>query len=465
MKKVLSLILVLVLVCALGIMATGCNPGETATEDGGKYSNEIPGGVGDLSEEVLAALSDSGKIRVYSCHLAGDATAKSEAGEWWKEFYEYYKEVYNGEIERIVTDWENWEDRYIVDFAGGDAPDLIYAFEKNWPKLANRGMIFSVNEMKDKDVVAFDHPYLVEDIDQVASIYSYKGEQYTFAKCMAEADMIFVNEDLFKQYQVKSPYEYYKEGTWNWVNFEKCVQELTRDSDGDDVTDVFGYAGWDANFIVTAAGGRIITLKDDGKLEVTMKSTEAMQGFENVHTIHGKIKGASNSTNQETWAQGKIGMLAYMPQNLYNYVFGKNGTDKITFNWSMVPFPLDDRTNKENIRSGKSYAWVVSSSTTNAQGCINYMIAYLAFNKKMPKPDEKFNGYKGNFTEEQLQMIDDCARQMEVPIYQGVGTLWHSQWDFWTNLKRANTSVTEHINTYYAMFENQVILENESATN
>ncbi len=465
MKKVFSLVLVFVLVCALGMMAVGCNTGETATENGGKYSDEIPGGVGNVSEEVLAALSNSGTIRVYSCHLAGDANAKSESGKWWKEFYQYYEEVYNGTIERVDIPWENWEDKYVVEFASGDAPDLIYAFEKNWPKLANRGMIFSVNEMKKDGVVGFDHPLLVDGLDQVADTYTYKGELYTFAKNMAEADMIFVNEDLFDQYQVKSPSEYYAEGTWNWVNFEKCVQEITRDSDGDDVNDIFGYAGWDANFIVTAAGGRIITLKDDGKLEVTMKSTEAMQGFENVHTIHGKLKGASNATDQGTWARGKIGMLAYMPQNLYDYVFGQNDQDKITFKWSMVPFPLDERTNKENIRSGKSYSWTVTSSSKNAQGCINYLIAYKAFSQKTPNPTDKFAGYKGKFTEDQLLMIDDCARQMVVPVYQGVGTLWHSQWDFWTNLKKTNTSVTEHIETYYSLFANQVMLENDSATN
>ncbi len=462
MKKLFSMLLIVVLVCALGVIATGCNASSPSTDEGGKYSDAIPGGVGDVSEEVLAALSDSGKIKVYSCHLAGDAAEKTDAGAWWKEFYEYYKAVYNGEIDRVVVPWENWEDKYVVDFASGDAPDLIYAFEKNWPKLANRGMIFSVDEMKDKGVVGFDHPYLVDGLDQVDYIYTYKGKSYSFAKNMAEADMIFVNEDLFKKYQVKSPSEYYKEGTWNWVNFEKCCVELTRDTNADDVTDVFGYYGWDANFIVNAAGGHIITLKDNGELEVTMESVEAMQGFENVHSVYGKLKIAADANNFE---KGTIGMIAWMPQNEYNGLFGQNDTDQYTFEWSMIPFPLDDRTNKTGIRSGKSRGWVVSSSASNIQGCINYLIAHRAFSQNNPQPGDKFAGYEGRFTEEQIQMIEDCSRNAVMPIYQGVGTLWHSQWDFWTNLKKSKTTVKEHIETYKSMFENQVILENESATN
>ena len=464
MKRVFSLVLVLLLVCALGLTAAGCKSSGGNDDEGGKYSDKIPGGVGDVSEEVLAALQESGNIVIYSCH-ASAGNDETESGKWWNEFHKYYGEVYNGTAEIIPNiEWENWEKKFITDFAAEDAPDLIYAFEKNWPKLANRGMIYSISEMKDAGVVGFDHPYLVEGLDEVAPTYTYKGELYTFAKNMAEPAMIFVNEDLFKQYSVKSPSEYYAEGTWNWTNFEKAASELTRDIDGDDATDIYGYVGWDANYVVTAAGGRIITLEDDGTLKVTMDSVEAMQGFENVHNIYGTLKCASSSS-QETYATGTVGMIAYMPRNMYNFMFGVKGTDKLTFNCTMIPYPLDERTNKENIREGKSYAWVVSSSSENAQGCINYMIAYNAFQKENPNEDDREILLKKLFNEDQKNMISDCARQAVVPIYQGVGTLWNAQWDFWTNLKKSSTTVKEHVETYKSMFQQQVDLENDSATN
>ena len=464
MKRVLSLVLVLLLVCALGLTAAGCKSNGTKDDEGGKYGDAIPGGVGDVSEEVLAALTNSGDITVYSCHF-NPGTDDTEYSKWWKEFYQYYGEVYGGNVEVIPdVEWENWEKKFITDFAANDAPDLIYAFEKNWPKLANRGMIFSVKEMKDNGVVGFDHPYLTEGLDEVESTYTYKGELYTFCKNMAEPAMIFVNEDLFKEYSVKSPSEYYAEGTWNWVNFEKAASEITRDTDGDDATDVFGYMGWDANYVVTAAGGRIITLEDDGTLKVTMDSVEAMQGFENVHNIYGNLKCATNNSGQDEFAKGKTGMIAYMPRNMYNYMFGINDTEKLSFECSMIPYPLDDRTNKESIREGKSYSWVVSSASENAQGCINMMIAYNAFMKENPNEADREVLMDMNFSDDQKNMISDNARQAVVPIYQGVGTLWNAQWDFWTNLKGQKTSVKEHVEAYKPMFEQQVALENDSAT-
>ena len=464
MKKAISLVLVLILVFALGITATGCKSTNEKPDEGGKYADKIPGGVGDVSEEVLAALTESGNIVAYSCHVNA-GTSDTANAKWWKNFYEYYSEVYNGTVTVINREWEKWEEKFITDFAAEDAPDLIYAFEKNWPKLANRGMIYSVNEMKKAGVVGFDHPYLTEGLDEVASTYTYKGELYTFAKQNAEPAMIFVNEDLFKKYSVKSPSEYYEEGTWNWVNFEKAASELTRDTDADESIDVYGYAGWDANYVVTAAGGRIITLEDDGTLKVTMDSVAAMQGFENVHNIYGTLKCASGTDTQEAFAMGNLGMLAFMPSNMYKYMFGVKNTDKLTFNCSMIPFPLDERTNKESIREGKSQGWVVSSSSENAQGCINFMIAYRAFMNDNPNKESDEVIMRENFTEDQQNMIRDCARQAVVPIYQGVGSLWNSQWDFWANLKRSKTTVKEHVESFKSMFQQQVELENDSATN
>lgn len=462
-KRLLSCLLVLLLVCSLGIAAAGCKSSEVNANDDGKYVDKIPGGVGDVSEKILAALTESGSVTVYGCHLGPDS-GEGDSTEWWKEFSDYFGEVYNGTIDIVAgVEWEYWESKFITDYAANDAPDLVYVFEKNWPKLANRGMIFSVNEMKKAGVVGFEHPLLTDCLDQVESTYTYKGELYTFAKNMAEPDMIFVNEDLFKKYSVKSPSEYYAEGTWNWQNFEKAASELTRDTNNDDAIDVFGYAGWDANFIVTAAGGRIITLKDDGALELTMDSIEAMQGFENIHNVYGNLMCATS--DESGFRTGSLGMLACLPRNIYRQLFGLNGIEKYTFEWSMIPYPLDDRTNKDSIRSGKSYAWTVSSSSDNAQGCINLMIALNAFKNDYPDETDIDRLMTINFSKEQKEMIDDCARQMVVPIYQGVGTLWDTQWDFWTNLKKSKTTVSEHVEAYKTAFQMQVELENDSATN
>lgn len=454
MKKAISLLLITVLVLSLGIAASGCKSTAGGDDSSKSFGDEIPGGSADVSTEVLAALQNSGEISVYM--FDNGSTAAGGDSEWYQDFLDYYEQVYNGTVNYRQAVWEKWEDKFLTEYAAGDNPDLIYLFEKNFPKLANRGMVYSVEEMKEMGVVGFDHPQLTKDLDLVSTYYKYKGELYTFCTNMAEADMIFVNEDLFDKYSVKSPSEYYAEGIWNWENFEKCATELSRDTNGDGANDVFGYYGWDGNFVVTAAGGELVHLNDDGTLEVTIDSVATLQGLENYANIFGRLKCAGDAG----FKGGNLGMIAWMPQNEYNRLTGSNGSEKYTFNWSMIPYPLDTRTNTTGIRSGKSYAWCVASSCQNPQGCINYMIALRAYSESNPNPNAK--DYTKCFTEEQIQMINDCTRQANVPLYQGVGTLWSSQWDFWTALRRG-TAASEIVASYKSLFEAQVALENSNA--
>ncbi len=457
MKKAISILLLVVMVLALGVAATGCKSEANSDGPANDFGDAIPGGTADVSEEVLAALQKSGEISLY---IYGDGVTeeKQEVVEWRDRFDDYYEQVYGGTLDYRQIVWENWQDTYITQYSASDNADLIYLFEKNFPKFANRGMVYSVEEMQEMGVVGFDHPAIQKDYDLVSTYYKYKGKQYTFAKNMAEADMIFVNESLFKEYNVKSPSAYYEEGTWNWETFEKCATELTRDTDADGQSDVYGYYGWDGNFVINAAGGELVKLQDDGQLVVGLDDIATLQGLENYANIFGRLKCAADIG----FGSGNLGMIAWMPQNEIKKL-NPEAEEHYTFEWSMVPFPLDDRTNSAGIRSGKSYAWCVSSTAANPQGCINYMIALKTWTEENPQPNSTSILYEKVFTPEQIEMINDCTRKAVVPIYQGVGTLWHSQWDFW-GLVRKGTAASEVVNSYKSLFEAQVSLENNYAT-
>ncbi len=452
MKKVLSILLLAVLVLSLGMAATGCKSSSEGQGETGEFVDAIPGGSADVSADVLEALSNSGTISTYIFGKEATNTEDAAVTERREKFQEYYSQVYGGTVNYEYMVWENWEDTYITKFAGGDNVDLIYLFEKNFPKFTNREMVYSIEELTELGVVGFDHPQLMKNRDLVYDRFVYNGDHYGFATNSAEADMIFVNEDLFDLYEVKSPSDYYNEGIWNWENFEKCAKELTRDSDGDSADDVFGYYGWDGNFIVTAAGGELITLEDDGKLKSALDTAQVIQGLDNYANVYGRLKCARKTE----FSSGKLGMIAWMPSNEVKYL--QKGTDiSYTFNWSMVPFPLDERTNTAGIRSGKCSAWTVSTTCENPQGCINYMIATLTFAEMEPNPNTI--NYEEIFTTEQLEMINDCTRQAVVPIYQGVGNLWHDQWDFWYQLDKGKAA-SEIVASFKGLFEAQVEMEN-----
>ena len=87
---------------------------------------------------------NSGTIKIYSSLMG------YENNQWWNEFLGYFKEQCNGIVVINHVSWDGWENKYITDFAAANAPDLIYLFEKNWPKIASRGMVYSVKDLKNK---------------------------------------------------------------------------------------------------------------------------------------------------------------------------------------------------------------------------------------------------------------------------------------------------------------------------
>ncbi len=458
MKKVISLLILMALVLSLGIAATGCKSVDTDLGNTGSFSDAIPGGSADVSADVLEALTQSGTISTYIFGGTATNTEDDDVTARREKFQDYFRQVYGGEVVYEYVVWENWEDGYITKFAASDNVDLIYLFEKNFPKYSNRGMVYSIEEMQEMGVVGFDHPQLMKSRDLIYDRFAYKNQHFGFAQNSAEADMVFVNEDLFSEYNVKSPSEYYNEGIWNWETFEKCATELTRDSDGDGATDIYGYYGWDGNFIVNAAGGELVHLNDDGTLSVGLDTAATIQGLDNYANVFGRLKCAGDVG----FGTGKLGMIAWMPSNEDDNLIGANGKDKYPFNWSVVPFPLDERTNSSGIRSGKCSAWTVATTCDNPQGCVNYMIAQLTFSEMERNPKTIY--YEDVFNADQIEMINDCTRQAVVPIYQGVGTLWHAQWDFWYQLRKG-TAASEIVATYKSLFEAQVAMENSYAVN
>ena len=94
MKRIISLVLVLVLALSLGVVATGCASTAGSDDKGGsgQFGDAVPGGVGDVSAEMLEAFSNSGTVSVY--------TFTDSLTDEQKKFDQYFEEVYGGKIDR-----------------------------------------------------------------------------------------------------------------------------------------------------------------------------------------------------------------------------------------------------------------------------------------------------------------------------------------------------------------------------
>ncbi|MBQ2705052.1 MAG: extracellular solute-binding protein [Clostridia bacterium] len=453
MRK-LSILLVLVLL--FSFFAVGCKSSDKTSTSSGKYDNYIPNGATDVSAEVMEALTNSGTVSSYVFGDSDTAGGNSLTGFNHKEFQTLFREFYGGELELSRIEWEKWEAKFITDFAAEDAPDLIYGFAKLWPKIANRGMVFSRNELVERGVVGLDHPVLTEGIDTADANFTFKGEPYSIGLLGSSCFWNVVNEDLFKKYNVKSPSSYYKEGLWTFDTLDKCCTELITAAGLNDagVREIYGYYCWDNGVFIRANGQQLVGLDNEtGKITNNIEKLEVIDPLERVR------KGYQDGyiTNKETFSQGKIGIIAIADGNIPALL------NQCTFKYSLIPFPKG-KDNTNGLMPGSCNAWMVTSSSENPQGAVNLVIAYeAAMNDGILTVEEDIIANMFKDDEGGLQMVADTRSKGVNDNMYGVGSLWDAQWDFWSALRFGKQSVPECVATWKGFFDAQIEVENELA--
>ena len=155
MKKILSLALIAVL-CAALVLATGCTPKETTGDkDTSSVTIENIYGSSDLTEDQIAALQNSGEITLYTDK---PDIAKGEYNDDTKAAHEFYKKYYGLTIKYKYQAYGDNLTKFMVDYANGDAPDMIGLNYRRWPKAGNREVVYSLSELEKKGIVGLDHP-------------------------------------------------------------------------------------------------------------------------------------------------------------------------------------------------------------------------------------------------------------------------------------------------------------------
>ena len=446
MKRIVSLTLVLVLALTLAIAATSCKSSQdVGSGDGGKYSGDIPGGVGDVSAETLEALSNSGKVTIY------DFT--EGYGDEEKEFDNYFSQVYGGTLDRAYVVWEGWESKFVADFAGNSAPDVIYLYSKIWPKAASRQMVFSQKELKEMGVVALDHPVIADSLELSENNFKFNGQLYSLDVYLVTPAVMAVNDTLLKQCGVsKTPTQYYQEGQWTWNNFLKvCEQVCSIDSDADGNADYLGYNGWSGTYVLGMNAAELISLNDDGTVQTNFDKTEVINGLQMIRTLYGEKKFGGSAD----FKAGKVATLVFEDYNVAKNLH--NDGEKVSFDFSIVPLPTGPDNNDGYVYGGcEAYAIVTSSQ--NPQGALNYIIARHAFDKQYTK--ESVDDLEYWMDDEGDQMLDDMRSRVTETVWSGVGNTWNVQWEFWDAVRTGKSTVAELLNTYKPVFDKQCEVEN-----
>jgi multiple sugar transport system substrate-binding protein len=148
--------------------------------------------------------------------------------------------------------------RLLTQLAAKDAPDLMQIGDDAVPNFVSKGAFLPLD-----DFIASDYPLdLSIYLPGVVTPGTFDGKTYLLPKDFSPLG-VYYNKKLFDEAGVAYP----EEG-WTWDDLITTAQALTKDTDGDGQTDVWGIqlpASWTTGFEywIAAAGGSLIS--EDGK--------------------------------------------------------------------------------------------------------------------------------------------------------------------------------------------------------
>lgn len=202
----------------------------------------------------------------------------------------------------------------------GNPPDLLQIGDDAVPRFVAAGALVALDEHLDGEYPLDPGIYL----PGVLGPGRWEGHQYLLPKDFSPL-AVYYNKALFDQLGVPYP----KSG-WTWEEFLATAQALTRDSDGDGATDIWGVqlpATWPAGFEywAAAAGGTLVGpdgASFAGHLD-SPQTTAALQFYADLYHRH-KVApppadiAAFGGGNQE-FAEGRAAMQLFGRWPQLNY--------------------------------------------------------------------------------------------------------------------------------------------------
>ena len=159
------------------------------------------------------------------------------------------EETYNVTFEFVNATYAGVQDSLNISILAGEPDFDVYMVELGWgvPAVMN-GLATDFRDVLDPSDPLLSHEVIVMDYvnltNGAVSLLSVKGAEDQVG---ATYPLAF-NLQMIQEANLEDPRDLVERGEWTWDKFREYCQILTRDIDGDGVTDVYGYGGWMGDF-------------------------------------------------------------------------------------------------------------------------------------------------------------------------------------------------------------------------
>jgi len=234
----------------------------------------------DLLIVLLFALALSAAALSLSACAGGDDSTSSDGQERVQLVYqdwrtEWFPPMAQRELQLFqaqhpdlsvfyTPDPEDLIDQMPLDMQAGNAPDVFQGCCGFFPAWAQMGYVLDLRKYVETDL----DKSIVADWDpaQYRAMFDASGRQFGVPKYQGTL-VLYYNKDLFDKYKVPYP-----DDSWDQDDYLAAMKKLTRDTDGDGRTDIWGSMidiGWDRLQVhINSWGGHIVDPADPTKCDI-----------------------------------------------------------------------------------------------------------------------------------------------------------------------------------------------------
>lgn len=302
MKKRLALLAAFIVL--LSSFASGCKKGGTSSEaTGGNNNAEIP-----VNSEL------EGKELVIMTRVDIEVLDGEDTNEDSYMFKALLNHSLNEFCQANKCTWSQLctNDTKVMTaaIASGQSPDLYFGYSI-YPSGANLGILQDISSEYD----FITKKYGTNTMDPM----KFKGAYYGVSAPWNELLMVKYNRDFFEENGIKTPRQYFEEGTWNYENYIKCCKEATLDLDSDGKLDTFTASSHQMSKLLVMSA---FNENPDGTVVNTFDTerNRAIASLLNQLYSYGAMITNNLYVGETNNATGQIGVMSYANVDIYNII-------------------------------------------------------------------------------------------------------------------------------------------------
>jgi multiple sugar transport system substrate-binding protein len=278
----------------------------------------------------------------------------------YRDLVRAYEAANPGQQVELITipGRDDYHRRVAADFGAGRAADVLVLDYRRYTTFARRGLLEAVGPYLAKSQTLAESDFYRETIFPY-----YQGRDLMCLPQHGSGLAVYYNRDLFDAAGAPYPAD-----RWDWEDFIATAQALTRDTDGDGQTDVYGVGtevslAYAAPFIWQNQGELVDNLMLPRLMEIDQPLTvEAVQWFGSWQAQHGAAPTAEAEAAESSEARfmaGGLGMFLNTRRGVWAYR-PLDGLD-----WDVAPLP-GHRGRRTNVLFSDGYCMAASAKNKDA---------------------------------------------------------------------------------------------------